>query len=703
MSNCSVIVRDVFKSYGNKEILKNFCMTVEKGEIYGLLGASGCGKTTLLNTLVGRKKVDSGQIWVLNSKVGDKGSSVQGNKIGYMPQDVALVGEFTVRDAIFYFGRIFGMKESRIEERFSELSEFLNLPPDNRFIKNCSGGQQRRVSLAVALVHKPQLLILDEPTVGIDPLLREKIWSYLVKITNEDKISVIITTHYIEECRQANKIGLMREGRLLAEESPSTLLTQFNTDNLETVFLTLSQKQADGQLSSLNLKIGDLVHKSDSMFSISSSSQSIPDGHASTDELMKEHKSSHSVINRNRIKALLDKNCKQFYRNSLAVVFLLGMPIVQMLMVVYSLGLEMRNIGLGVVNNENMNSTCFNYSFNDTVEVENNDCHFTTLSCRFLEMLDNHPMINKIYYNTIEEANYAAHHGETYGYMFFPKNFSFSLEARLREMTHAENSTLDFGQIKVRLDMSNQHIGTTLKSKLIDLYLDFQKSVFVDCKYEAKAAEIPIQTEYIYGYKNDPFQVFVIPGVIITMMFFFGALMTSQILVLEKQEGIWDRSIVAGVTSVEMTFSHLFFQAIIAVIQTMEMIIVIYIIYEYKYIGSMWLMYLIAYFQGICGMSYGLFISSVSTNQMMSTNAVMGFYLPLIVVSGILWPVEGMPSVLQIASRLLPCTMAIEAFANVVHKGLKISDIKTIQGLSISFIWGFIFVLITLFFLKRQR
>ncbi|RZC39443.1 ABC tran, AAA 21, and/or DUF258 domain containing protein [Asbolus verrucosus] len=170
----AVYVQNACKSYDNKEVLKNLCMHVPKGSIYGLLGASGCGKTTLLSCIVGRRDLNSGDIWVLGGKPGVKGSGVPGPRVGYMPQDIALVAEFTVKDAIYYFGRIFDMPEKKIDERFNELSSLLDLPPESRYIRNCSGGQQRRISFAASMVHMPELLILDEPTVGVDPILRER-------------------------------------------------------------------------------------------------------------------------------------------------------------------------------------------------------------------------------------------------------------------------------------------------------------------------------------------------------------------------------------------------------------------------------------------------------------------------------------------------------------------------------------------------
>lgn len=124
-----------------------------------------------------------------------------------MPQEIALVEEFSIKETIYYFGRIYGMSAERIRERYKLLRELLDLPQGSKQVGKCSGGQQRRVSFAAAMVHEPELLILDEPTVGLDPLLREKIWDFLVNTTRSSKLAVIITTHYIEEAKQANNVS----------------------------------------------------------------------------------------------------------------------------------------------------------------------------------------------------------------------------------------------------------------------------------------------------------------------------------------------------------------------------------------------------------------------------------------------------------------------------------------------------------------
>ena len=209
---------------------------------YGLLGASGCGKTTVLSAIVGLKKLDNGVITVFNGIPGNRKIGIPGRRVGYMPQETALYGEFSIIETLHYFGRIYGMEKTKIEEKIKFLTEFLELPNGKILIRKLSGGQQRRISFAVALLHDPELLILDEPTVGVDPMLRQKIWNHLMELATENR-TILITTHYIEEARQAHYVGLMRNGKLLAEDSPMQLLNIYSLNTLEEVFLKLCVKE----------------------------------------------------------------------------------------------------------------------------------------------------------------------------------------------------------------------------------------------------------------------------------------------------------------------------------------------------------------------------------------------------------------------------------------------------------------------------
>ncbi|CAG9829053.1 unnamed protein product [Diabrotica balteata] len=599
----AVFVDRVVKRYGQKEVLTGICMKVERGIIYGLLGASGCGKTTLLSSIVGRKKTDGGEIWVLGGKPGEVGSGVPGPRVGYMPQDIALVGEFTVKDAIYYFGRIFSMEDSLIAKRYRNLHTLLELPPDDRYLKNCSGGQQRRVSLAASLVHKPELLIMDEPTTSV-----------------------------------------------------ATSVSTFEI------------------------------------------------GHGSTDILAKKKiLKARNALNKSRMKALLDKNLKQFYRNITGIIFLMTFPILQVGVFMGAVGGDIRNIPLGIVNDEAMSVTCPGFSFNGTATAtDDRACQLRNISCRFLSYLD-HPMIDKVHFETLEDAKDAVLHGKIVGAMYMSSNFTSFLEERIDKGKDIEKDILSLSEIKVWMDMSNRQIGATLKYKLIDLYTKFQNSLFDDCDFVPGFGDLPVNINFIYGDGDEPYTVFMIPGSLITIMFFMGAIMTSQIIITDRHDGVWDRSIVAGVTSLEITITHLVLQASICIIQTAELLIVVYLIYQQEYLGSLWLMYLMVYLQGICGMAYGFWVSVISTDHSMANTVLTGIFLPMMMLSGLMWPTEGMPPALRIFSRCLPFTMAIESLRNVSKRGWSLDNFQVYSGMGVGFMWTVFFGVLSVYLIKKKR
>lgn len=250
----AVLFNDVKMSYGSGkrqvQVLRGINMKVPEGAIYALLGPSGCGKTTLCNCITGRNRPTSGKVKVFNKIPGTSGSNIPGPIIGYMPQEISLFPDFTIEETLLFFSSLYRLEKRRAKDRVDFLVDFLELPDKKRMVANLSGGQQRRVSLAAALIHSPPLLILDEPTVGVDPVLRQVIWDYLVLLSTKERLSIIITTHYIEEARAANVCGLMRQGKILVEESPDFLMEKYKCPTLEAVFLQLSRASDSSKSSS---------------------------------------------------------------------------------------------------------------------------------------------------------------------------------------------------------------------------------------------------------------------------------------------------------------------------------------------------------------------------------------------------------------------------------------------------------------------
>ena len=227
------------KKFGNFTALDNLDLNVRKGEVYGLLGPNGAGKTTTIRLLCGLIKYGSGEAFLLGKKVPN---SEIPPFIGYMPQDTALYEGLSVRQNMEFYGEIFGLKKERIKERISELIRFIDLESwKEELVGNLSGGMKHRVSLACTLIHEPKILFLDEPTVGVDPELRVSFWDYFNSL-KENGITILITTHYMDEARHCDRIGFMKSGRLIAEGEPYEIMKSSGTNSLEDAFLKFSRE-----------------------------------------------------------------------------------------------------------------------------------------------------------------------------------------------------------------------------------------------------------------------------------------------------------------------------------------------------------------------------------------------------------------------------------------------------------------------------
>ncbi len=239
----AVEVKGLSKSYGNIIAVSGLDLTVETGEIFGLLGPNGCGKTTTIKMLLGLVGPDSGAAEVLGIPVGKKGSL---DGVGYMPQETALYEELTVRENLRLFAGVHGLSGKEYEVKEKEVLDLVDL--GNRkgsVLSTLSGGQRHRISLAVSLLHSPRLLFLDEPTVGVDPPLRAKFWRTFREKARSG-MAIVMTTHYMDEANNCDRIAMMRDGRVIAQGTPASIIERTHSRTLEGSFLSLSGTEVVG-------------------------------------------------------------------------------------------------------------------------------------------------------------------------------------------------------------------------------------------------------------------------------------------------------------------------------------------------------------------------------------------------------------------------------------------------------------------------
>ncbi|TMD43763.1 MAG: ABC transporter ATP-binding protein [Chloroflexi bacterium] len=232
----AVEVDGVVKRFGSLHALAGVSLRIRQGEVYGLLGPNGAGKTTLIRSLVGLVKPEEGSVTVLNRRMPNLDVLAH---VGYMTQQAALYPDLTVEENLRFFAAING-----VHGGIREALEVVGLW-DRRgsIVSSLSGGMRTRCSLACALVHKPELLLLDEPTVGVDPLLRMQLWDRFQKMAREGT-TILVSSHVMDEAERCDRLGLIRFGRLLAEGTVAQLQARAGVNRLEDAFLKLSEASA---------------------------------------------------------------------------------------------------------------------------------------------------------------------------------------------------------------------------------------------------------------------------------------------------------------------------------------------------------------------------------------------------------------------------------------------------------------------------
>ncbi|MBU3205056.1 ABC transporter ATP-binding protein [Clostridium algidicarnis] len=218
-----VQVENLIKRYDNMLAIDNLSLDIREGDIFGLLGPNGAGKTTLINSMLGLTKVDSGSIKIFGKDIKEHEMYVKKN-IGIVPQEIALYEDLTAYENLMFFGRLYGLRGKSLKEAVESAFEFTAIEGrKNEIVKQYSGGMQRRLNIACAIVHKPKLVIMDEPTVGIDPQSRNQILNSIKRL-RDNGATIIYTSHYMEEVESiCNDVAIIDKGRVIAKGSKEEL------------------------------------------------------------------------------------------------------------------------------------------------------------------------------------------------------------------------------------------------------------------------------------------------------------------------------------------------------------------------------------------------------------------------------------------------------------------------------------------------
>ena len=237
MVNNAVEVRDLVVARGGRQVLESLSFTIGRGGVTGLLGPSGCGKSTLMRALVGVQQLVSGSVEVFGEEAGSKALR---NRIGYLTQSPSVYDDLTVTENLRFFAKVLGLGRDEVDRSIDAVD--LRSHAD-QVVGRLSGGQRSRASLAVALLGHPDLLVLDEPTVGLDPVLRRDLWALFHRIADAGA-AVFVSSHVMDEAERCDRLMLMREGRIIADGTPAEVKEKSGSHDIEAAFLAIVAEDA---------------------------------------------------------------------------------------------------------------------------------------------------------------------------------------------------------------------------------------------------------------------------------------------------------------------------------------------------------------------------------------------------------------------------------------------------------------------------
>ena len=639
--------RIAFSYSRKKPILRSISLAIPEGQIFALLGSNGCGKTTLLRICLGRLTPTSGSVKVFGIVPGSTHSTIPGPGVGYMPQEISLIPEFTISETLQYFGSIYHLKPEVVRDRIKELIEFLNLPNEYRLVRNLSGGQKRLVSMAVTLIHRPPLVILDEPTVGVDSVLRHRIWKYLEELTNNHGTTIIITTHYIEEAKEAHQVAFVDSGRILAQSTPKRLQEKYNCSTLEEVFFKLCLHRYTGKEDDSVERFVEMSYNSDD--------------NVSSERTLSLKERFRKEIDGDRLKAMLWKSVVRVRRNPFIFVMFHLIPIVTLIL---------------------FTLTFLRPPHSMPIAIYPGDKHGGQLSKNFVRILDDYFLKKKIFLNASSALD-SVRRGESVTALLFSDNFSDAFTSRYIDVyrSEVEDDIIEESKIKQYPDNSNFIFSFYMQRAVLRYFEDFMRTFAMDRGYNPITFNLPIDVKPpIYGKMETDLGHYLVSALIVVSLYALPMVVASLQIVTERRDGLQERAFVAGVRPLEILSSHMLTCFVALCSQVTITIILTFYIFKLECVGSVFEIFLLILLQGIQGLSVGLLISMLSADTIFAAVAIISLILPMLLCSGSMWPMEGIPELLQNVMFLNPLTLTIRSVRLVMLRGWSYRDFQVFVG-----------------------
>ena len=623
-ADIAIEARGLTMRFGDFTAVDQVDFRIRRGEIFGFLGSNGCGKSTTMKMLTGLLDATEGQAWIFGDKVDARDLNIR-RRVGYMSQSFSLYNELTVMQNMVLHARLFQVPEDQIAERVRQKLERFGLLQDADSLPDAMPmGMRQRLSLAVALVHNPDLLILDEPTSGVDPIARDNFWELLVSLSRQDQVTIFISTHFMNEAERCDRMSMMHAGKVLDSDTPASLMSRRGASTLEEAFI--------GYL--LDAGAADQDTAADAVADQASVAEAV-----ATEAAAVPHRSRRFSLRR-------------LYSYTLREALELQRDPVRGIMALFGSLLLMVIIGYGIT--MDVNDLRFSVLDRDQTVLSNNYINNLSGSRYFEEMppLHSYDAIDRaMQANTITMA------------LEIPPGFS-------RDIQRGQSVT-----IAVWIDGAVPNRAETIQGYVQGMHQQWLTQLSTERLGRPPQSAIQVETRFRYNpdVKSLPAMV---PAVIPLMLLMIPAMLAALSVVREKEMGSIMNLYVTPVTRTEFLLGKQLPYIAMAMVSFLLMVLMAITVFGVPVKGSFLTLALATLLFVVFSTGLGLFASIFTKSQIAAIFITMLVtMLPAVSYSGLMTPVSSLEGAGRVIGDSHPATYMLLISRGVFGKGLDFGDL----------------------------
>ncbi|RKZ64386.1 MAG: ABC transporter ATP-binding protein/permease [Gammaproteobacteria bacterium] len=637
--------------FGDFTAVDQVDFSIRRGEIFGFLGSNGCGKTTTMKMLTGLISPSEGEAYLFGKKV-NAGDMDTRRRVGYMSQSFSLYSELTVEQNLVLHARLYSVPEPQIAARVDELLSRFDLAKVRNSLPNpLPLGLRQRLSLAVAMVHSPEMLILDEPTSGVDPVARDAFWQLLVDLSRNDNVTIFISTHFMNEAARCDRISLMHAGKVLVSDTPKNIVSKREADTLEAAFIAyLEENSAENSLSLPKTESAKLKDESTPVATMGSKQK------------------TQAIFSFSRALSYSQRESLELLRDPVRLTMALVGSIFLMLIMGYGITLDVDDLTYAVLDR-------------DQTELSQNYA---------LNLSGSRYFIERTPIKDYEDLDHRMRSGELSLAIEIPPDFA-------RDIRHGNPV-----QIATWIDGAMPQRAETIKGYVQGIHqqwlIETAKERFGQ---DLGATPVTIETRYRYNpdVKSLPAMV---PATIPMLLLMIPAILTALSVSREKEMGSIINLYVTPVTRAEFMLGKQLPYIVLAMLNFFLLALLAVMLFGVPVKGSFLALTLASLFFVTYSTAFGLFASIFTRSQIAALFfATMGSMLPTIKFAGMIDPVSSLKGVGRIIGNINPTTHYITISRGVFNKALSLVDL---QSFFIPILLGALIILgLSIALLKKQE